>query len=176
MSKYQLTYPLKLFRQFLPITKALGIFVSVASGCGCSAGARNLEGTSWRLTGWTVKSLNPARFPITAEFLKGMISGNSAINAYSGPIKIGPGNAFSVGFVAGTKMAGTGPAMRAEITYLELLQEATSYRTLNNTLILSDRRGRKSLTFESIMPSPGVLLAAPPNGAPITSPHAATTH
>jgi len=45
-------------------------------------------------------------------------------NTYSGPYTACPGDAFSVGDLASTMMAGPEPDMRAEGAYLKLLSEA----------------------------------------------------
>jgi heat shock protein HslJ len=54
-----------------------------------------LNKTRWKLTEWTLSSLNPADFMITAEFADGRISGKSGVNSYSGTCKLGPGKAFA---------------------------------------------------------------------------------
>ena len=96
-----------------------------------------------------MNSLNPADFTITAEFAGGNISGNSGINTYSGPYKLGPGSAFSAGPLASTLMAGPEPAMRAESAYQTLLGQAKSYKVTGSTLTLYDQGGNESLIFEA---------------------------
>lgn len=120
------------------------------AGCGSGSGA--LNGTRWRLTGWTLSSLNPADFTITAQFAGGRISGKSAVNSYSGSVKLGPGQAFATGALAGTKMAGPEPAMRAESAYLALLAQARSWERTDNRLTLKDGGGNESLIFEPAAP------------------------
>jgi heat shock protein HslJ len=112
-----------------------------------SAGS-SLDGTRWKLTGWTLNSLNPADFTITARFAEGQISGNSGVNTYGGPYRIGPGAAFSAGPLASTQMAGPEPAMRAETAYLTLLGQAKSYKMAGGVLTLYDGGGNESLIFE----------------------------
>jgi heat shock protein HslJ len=124
----------------------------VVGGMGCEKHAgdsadRLLQGTQWKLTGWSVSSLNPADFTITATFADGRISGRSGVNQYSGPCKIGPGRAFSVGPLVSTLMAGPEPAMRAESAYLMLLSEAKSYALSGGRLTLYDAGGNESLIF-----------------------------
>lgn len=106
-----------------------------------------MDGTTWRLTGWTVSSLDPAAFTITAAFADGRISGRSAVNSYSGPYRTGSDGAFSVGQLASTQMAGPEPAMRAEHAYLTLLQQARTYSRTGRTLTLFDAHGNESLVF-----------------------------
>jgi hypothetical protein len=50
-----------------------------------------------RLSEWTLSSLDPADFTITAQFSDGKISGSSGVNTYSGAVKLGPGEALSAG-------------------------------------------------------------------------------
>jgi heat shock protein HslJ len=115
---------------------------------GCSSHPNPLDGTEWKLVGWNLNSLNAADFTITAKFTKEDISGNSAVNSYSGSYKLGNGGSFSVGPVAGTLMAGPEPAMRAESTYLTLLDQAGSYKLVDGKLILYDKGENESLIFE----------------------------
>ena len=107
------------------VTLALSVAPMAVAGCGGSGSeAATLNGTAWRLTGWTLGSLDPNDFTITAKFADGKISGKSAVNTYSGPYTAGPGDAFLVGDLASTRMAGPEPDMRAEGAYLTLLFEA----------------------------------------------------
>ena len=115
---------------------------------GCSAKRNPLDGTEWKLAGWSLNSLDPADFTITAKFTKEDISGSSGVNSYSGPYKLGSSGAFSLGQVAGTLMAGPEPAMRAESAYLTLLGQASSYKVVDSELILYDKGGNESLIFE----------------------------
>lgn len=108
-----------------------------------------LDGTSWRLVGWSVSSLSPSEFMITATFDDGRISGMSAVNNYGGEYTTGPRGSFSVGEIGQTLMAGPEPAMRAESIYHELLSAARSYRLNATTLTLFDANGNESLIFEA---------------------------
>lgn len=126
----------------------LGALASMVVACGSSgSGTPELDGTSWKLTGWSVSSLDPNDFTITAAFKDGQIGGNAAVNSYSGPYTVGPDDAFSVGAIASTKMAGPEPDMRAESMYLTLLSEARSAAVDGDTLTLSDTNGNESLIF-----------------------------
>jgi len=128
---------------------ALSVVLLAVAGCGGSSEPATLDGTSWRLSGWSLSSLDPADFTITAEFADGRISGKSAVNNYGGPYTQGPGDAFSVGEIAGTMMAGPEPEMRAEGAYLELLAAAKSYALKDGGLTLFDEGGNESLIFAS---------------------------
>jgi heat shock protein HslJ len=116
---------------------------------GCSRGDNPLDGTQWKLSDWTLSSLSPADFTITAKFADGRISGSSGVNSYSGPYRLGSGNAFGVGPLASTEMAGPEPAMRAEGAYLTLLGQATSYKLAEGRLTLFDGGENESLIFEA---------------------------
>ena len=124
------------------LTLALGV---VACGSGPSSHA--LDGTSWRLSGWTLDSISPDQFTITAAFAHGRVSGSSAVNTYGGPYTTGPGSAFRVGQLASTEMAGTELAMRAEGAYIALLTAARSYKLAGGALTLYDAHGNESLIF-----------------------------
>ena len=128
----------------------LWIALALAPLGGCAASWPALNNTRWKLTEWTLSSLNPADFTITAEFADGRISGKSGVNSYSGTCKIGPGRAFSVAQVAGTQMAGPEPAMRAESAYLTLLGQARAYGVTGARLTFFDEGGNVSLVFEAM--------------------------
>jgi heat shock protein HslJ len=130
--------------------------IMTIAGCGGSgASGRALDGTSWRLTGWTLNSLAPDQFTISAAFADGKISGSSAVNTYGGTYSAGSGGsstggssgAFSVGQLASTEMAGPEPAMRAEGAYVTLLGQARSYKLTGDALTLYDENGNESLIF-----------------------------
>jgi heat shock protein HslJ len=116
----------------------------------CSGGGSSLEGTQWRLTGWTLSSLDPAGFTITAQFADGNISGSSGVNTYNGGVTLGSDGAFLVGTLATTLMAGTDDAMRAEGAYMTLLAQGKSYKVSGGTLTLYDQGGNESLIFEAL--------------------------
>ena len=139
-----------MFRLSKSFAAVLFIVVSLISPVGCTPGGSSLDGTQWRLTGWTVSSLNPADFTITASFAGGQVSGSSAVNTYSGSYHLGPGAAFSSGSLASTLMAGPEPAMRAETAYLTLLSQASSYKIAEGMLTLYDESGNVSLIFETV--------------------------
>ena len=115
---------------------------------GCSGSA--LDGTRWRLTEWTVSSVDPAAITVTAVFSDGRISGSGGVNTYSGDYSTGPRGAFGVGELALTAMAGPEPQMRAEAAYLALLQQAESFKIAGNQLTLYDEGGNESLIFAAV--------------------------
>jgi heat shock protein HslJ len=125
-----------------------------SGGGGGSGSAASLEGTSWRLTGWSNTGQNPNDFTITAEFKDGRIGGTSAVNQYGGPYKAGDDGSFSVGDLVSTMMAGPEPAMRAEKTYVDLLSAMTSFTIDDGTLTLTHGSDHLVFTRSSASPSP----------------------
>ncbi len=124
------------------------IAAALTAVTGCSPTGASLKETEWRLTGWTVSSIDPASVTITAKFADGQVSGNSGVNSYSGPYEAGAGDTFSAGPFASTLMAGPEPAMRAEAAYLALLGQAKSYKVIGARLTLFDGGGNESLSFD----------------------------
>ena len=106
-----------------------------------------LDGTEWGLESWSESGLDPAAAPITAIFAEGRISGLSGVNTYGGPYTTGPGDAFSVGEIASTMMAGPEAAMEAEAAYVRLLSEAASFELDGDALTLFAEDGTESLVF-----------------------------
>ncbi|MBN1511837.1 MAG: META domain-containing protein [Phycisphaerae bacterium] len=135
----------RVFAAVLCIALPLGAL----SGCSSPVVSSPLDGTTWRLVGWSISSIHPGSVTITAGFAHGRISGNSGVNSYSGPYTVGPGRAFSVGTLTGTLIEGSEEAMRAEAAYLMLLEEARSYQRADDTLTLYDEGGNESLIFET---------------------------
>ena len=137
-----------MIRQTKTLAPVLLIAVSLVALAGCLTDGSALDGTRWRLTEWTLSSLNPADFTITVQFADGQISGHSGVNTYGGPYKLGRGDAFSAGLLACTEMAGPEPAMRAESAYMTLLGQAKSFKVAGSTLTLYDKNGNESLVFD----------------------------
>jgi heat shock protein HslJ len=131
------------------LAAVLLIAVCAVTVTGCSLVPSPLNGTQWRLANWSISSMDPASATITAKFADGQISGNSGVNSYSGPYKLGSGGAFSVGPLASTMMAGPEPAMRAESAYMTLLGQAASYKMADGKLTLFDKGGNESLIFQA---------------------------
>jgi len=137
--------------------KALGLLVMAmlsvcTGGCGSgsdAAGGGSLDGTQWKLTGWTISSLNPADFTITVKFADGQISGHSGVNTYGGTYHLGTGGTFSTGPLACTEMAGPEPAMRAESAYFLLLAQVRTFALTGSTLTLRDAGGNELLIFDT---------------------------
>ena len=125
---------------------AVVLIAAVAAGCDGES-SPSLEGTSWKLTGWSVSSQDPNDFTITAEFKDGRIGGTSAVNTYGGPYSTGDDGSFSVRELASTMMAGPEADMQAETTYMTLLAAAKEFQLEGETLTLLDGDGGESLIF-----------------------------
>jgi hypothetical protein len=67
----------------------LMVAVSLIALVGCSHRGNPLDGTQWRLSNWTLSSLSPADFTITAKFADRQMSGSSGVNSYRGPYSLG---------------------------------------------------------------------------------------
>jgi heat shock protein HslJ len=132
------------FRLFFLI---LMITTAFLSGCNAAGNATQLDNTSWVLTEWSISSLFPADFVITANFADGQISGNSAVNSYGGSYTADPSGSFSTGEMMSTLMAGSDEAMRAESAYMTLLAQSQRYTLLGNTLTLFDANNNQLLIF-----------------------------
>lgn len=106
-----------------------------------------LEGTRWRLSGWSVAERDPAEETIDLEFIDGRISGSSAVNVYNADYQAAADGSFRVGTVAMTKMAGPEAAMQLESLYIALLEASAGFQLDGATLTLLDADGNASLVF-----------------------------
>ena len=131
------------------IAAMLVVAVAISTLAGCARGHPALDGTQWRLTEWTLSSLNPRDLDITAGFADGKMSGHSGVNSYGGRYTVDARQSFKVESIASTEMAGPASAMRAEGAYLTLLGQARSYRVEAGRLTLFDAGGNESLIFEA---------------------------
>lgn len=126
----------------------------VAAGLvGCSrgeTGPATLDGTQWRLVGWSFTAFASTDFAFTAVFEDGQVSGTAAVNSYGAPYTTGPDDAFSVGDIIATEMAGSRRAMQAEAAYFELLRSAASYAHEGGTLTLYGADGGEALVFAAL--------------------------
>ena len=141
-----------MIRTAKPLAAALVGAVSLLAASGCASTGKSLDGTQWRLTGWSLSSQRPSDFAISAGFAGGKISGRSAVNSYGGSYTVGPGAAFSTGPLASTRMAGPEPAMRAESGFMQLLGQAKAYELGDGRLTLYDVGGNELLSFEPASP------------------------
>jgi inhibitor of cysteine peptidase len=130
----------------VPPLETFSVTVQVEAASG-GATAQALDGTAWKLEAWSVSSLDPADFEITAQFENGRISGKSAVNLYGGQYTADASGAFGVGMLISTLMAGSGPAMLAEAAYTGLLGQARSYAVDGDELTLLGEGGNELLIF-----------------------------
>ena len=134
----------------LGFARAMAVALLMMVTLGCAAAPESLAGTEWRLVGWSVSSLYPGDFEITAVFHGGRIEGKAGVNSYGGGYTLGPGDAFAVGDLVTTLMAGPEPAMWAEQAYLELLTQVRTCALADNTLTLYDEAGNEILVFRPV--------------------------
>jgi heat shock protein HslJ len=120
---------------------------ALVSGCGDGGAGPSLEGTAWKLTGWSISSQDPNDFTITAQFADDRIGGTSAVNQYGGPYTTGDDGSFSVGELVSTMMAGPEADMQAETNYMTLLAAAARFQVDGETLTLLDEGGNESLIY-----------------------------
>ena len=83
-------------RWFNAIAVISVVGVAISALVGCARGPSALDGTQWRLTEWTLSSLNPRDFEITAEFADGKIGGRGGVNSYGGPYTVGARQSFPI--------------------------------------------------------------------------------
>lgn len=135
-------------RRLLPFLYLLPLFALSVVGCNEDDFSRGrLDGTRWRLMAWSVSSLHPGDFNITADFGNGRISGTAAVNRYEGPYTASDGGGFSVGSLSMTEMAGPEAAMRAEAVFIQLLLNCERYQLRGAELTLTDANGNALLIF-----------------------------
>ena len=131
----------------------LGIVCALALGCesnnGNGAGSETLAGSKWRLAAWSVNSLDPSGYTITADFGEADFSGRSAVNTYGGSYTISGGGGFSAGELQATLMGGSEEAMRAESLYFELLAQSRRYSVTTTTLTLMNEGNQELLVFQA---------------------------
>jgi heat shock protein HslJ len=114
-----------------------------------ASGNAELEGSRWRLDGWSASSLQPSDFTITASFTVREIGGTSAVNTYGGRYLADDG-AFATRDLTSTEIAGAEPAMRAEGIYMQLLRNARKYTRTAERLTLMDANGNDLLYFAPV--------------------------
>jgi heat shock protein HslJ len=113
---------------------------------------RSLEGTPWKLTSYLDGSGALASVlddtEITADFVKGELTGSAGCNNYVASYLL-DGQALSVGPAASTrKMCGAPQGiMEQEQAYLAILGSAAGYRTQGARLELLDAEGAPVATF-----------------------------
>ena len=122
---------------------------------GCAGFEDPLAGSSWRLIGWSVSSVDPASTGITAAFADGRISGYAGVNRYSGDYTSSARDRFRAERITATRRASTDKtATRAESAYLALLDDVRSLKVDGQRLVLYDANGNETLAFERTASSP----------------------
>lgn len=132
----------------------------VLSACGSAktSDPGALTGVQWKLVQSSDTSAGLGSAGITATFDGKQVGGFSGVNHYGGPYTAGTDGSFKVGPLSVTLIAGPEPLMKAEASYLKLLQACTSYRVDGGGLTLSTGAG-KTLVYEQ-------ASAAQPSGSP----------
>jgi heat shock protein HslJ len=135
------------------VAGALVVLLYCMSTAACGSDSKaGLDGTSWKLAGWSISSLYPGDFEITAVFSEGRISGKAAVNTYGGTytggaMKEGLGD-FATGELTRTLMAGPDSAMRAEDLFFQLLGQSAGYSLDEGRLTLYGDGNNELLIFD----------------------------
>jgi heat shock protein HslJ len=135
---------MKLIRAFL--------LCSFAALLGCESDSdsqdqSSLAGTSWRLSSWSVSSINPLDYEITANFDADTIGGRAAVNTYGGDYTASPSGSLIITGLVSTLIAGAPPAMEAESKYFEALGNVRKYNLDADALLIMDGVGSVLLIF-----------------------------
>jgi heat shock protein HslJ len=91
---------------------------------------------TWNLTGAALDSADLSTFKITLTFTDTMASGFAGVNQYTTTFTSSPEGALDFGPIASTKMAGSDEAMKAEQSYLAMLDTVTGYTVTGGELDL----------------------------------------
>jgi heat shock protein HslJ len=139
----------------------------VADGSESSAPSENgtrLENTSWILTALAGNPI-AANTTITLEFRDGGLGGSAGCNSYRGKATF-ESSAVTVSPLITTRKACAETIMNQELTYLNLLQSATTFEATDTTLTLLS--GEDRLEFASATSSEP-SSSRPPSATTITS-------
>ena len=97
-----------------------------------------LEGSSWRMTDMDIDHPLPQNVEVTLSFEAGRISGNSACNRYSAPIRDGEhGGDIIIGQAMVTRKTCPDPVMEIELHYLDALSLVTAFSFQAGSLALN---------------------------------------
>jgi len=112
--------------------KKTGIFLTIALSCALAgkaaiANTSPLEGTRWKLRGWTAGSL-VKETEITAAFQKNILSGSAGCNQYNTGYQVNDGTLKVNQAIATTKKACPEPQMKQENQYLAALQGVEQFQ------------------------------------------------
>ena len=125
--------------------------IGPSTGASASAGAVDLEGTSWALTDYLSPDgavfTVPAAVTPLAAFKDGVMTGYAGCNTFSGPYAI-DGENITIGPIASTKMACAEPMASVENAYLAALDVVDKVAILEDgKLQLWDSGGKTTLAF-----------------------------
>ena len=111
---------------------------------------KGITNTKWKLTGWSVSSIDPLSYSITLDFDTEDFSGRAAVNSYFGGYEAGKDGSLKISGIGCTDMAGPPDAMQAESTYFELLGNVKKYTKTSAVLTLLDENSNELLIFEKV--------------------------
>lgn len=131
------------------IVQVLAILLIILS-CSTTKSAAHTEINTDSLNGRKFKlvSIYP-EMNITIEFTPNTIFGFSAVNDYSSSYML-DGDIFNVLSISMTKRTGSREEIAAEIEYLNMLKNATSYEIKGNKLTIYTLLSNNNLVFEEI--------------------------
>lgn len=126
------------------------ILLFITSLSGCTNLNNPLNGTKWKLVGWSISSIDISITTITLNFEDDKnLGGNGGVNSYGASYKLGLNNSITIGTISATNMASTNPEInRAESIYFILLNEVKYYELADEKLILLDKGRNQLLIFE----------------------------
>jgi heat shock protein HslJ len=149
------------------VFSALVIMGAVIFAAGCiSPESESLQG-NWVLTGMGSDNASIIG-DITLEITDTNISGNSGVNYYFGKITVGSEGKLNISGIGSTEMAGPADLMEQEQKYYAALANASAYKIIDGSLIISDNAGNTILTFKEIPPIVGKWLLASDNNVTVT--------
>lgn len=136
--------------RIVAVISLAGIIVLSLAACGGTASTNEdpLDGTSWVLMAYR-KTRPIPETTITATFESGQVRGSAGCNTYGGAYRV-DGGKITVSEVFLTAMACPEPEgiMEQEQTYVEFLQDASTFRFVDGQLQIFRSDGHEALTFD----------------------------
>jgi heat shock protein HslJ len=148
-------------RKNILVPLAIVVLLLAAAGCGpinivpntgseaTPEEAPSLTGTEWVLV--LINNREPVQgAEVTLSFDGTTAGGTAACNSYGGDYTTGPGGTISFGEIVQTLMLCTEPEgiMDLEEEYIDTLNQAESYRVINDRMEIQDQAGSVILEFE----------------------------
>jgi heat shock protein HslJ len=138
--------------------KNIGIFLTIALSCALAgkasiANTSPLEGTRWKLTGWTAESL-VKETEITAAFQKNILSGSAGCNQYNTGYQVKNGTLEVNQAIATTRKACPEAQMKQESQYLAALQGVEQFQVTEKGILQLFYRTPEGLGILTFNPAP----------------------